>query len=113
MTLGVPRGTGRTVMFGPANAGSGPTPIIVTGTSGIPGKFVVRYFLGGEEITPQVTSGMFRCDDLAPGTYLPIKVYVSAKSLVGAGRIHEIRLTVSSPTDPSAHDTCKLRVRVQ
>lgn len=86
---------------------------VVTGT-GSSGGWTVRYFddINNNDITALVTGTGFQVNDLLPGAYRDIRVRVSVEGPGTPAGPHELRVTGTSPSDPTKTDTvCALTTK--
>lgn len=69
-------------------------------------RFAIRYFVGGENVTGQVTDGTYLSPSLASGETVLVRVQVTVKTTAPRDATFTRRLTATSVTDSSG-DTVK------
>jgi Arylsulfotransferase (ASST) len=102
------RSKGSRVRF--QNDGSTVDRITIKGTAGHM-NFHVRYFVGGRNVTRQVTGGTYRTPVLAPGRTQLMRITVTRTRAARPHRSRTVTLTGTSVDDPARHDAVATIVR--
>jgi hypothetical protein len=85
------------------NDGTDVDDLVVKGTRN-PDQFVIRYFLGQQEVSARVRAGVFRFQDVPAGVHRALTVEVTAKASAPVGRRVVVGVVVRSGDAPDVVD---------